>query len=264
MGDSTHQSKRFSRQIAFAAFGAAGQARLSEGRVLVVGGGGLGSWAAELLVRAGVGHLRLCDDDAVELSNLHRQSLYTEQDAAAKRLKAEAAAVRLRDINSECHIESFCERIDPLTIHRAAKAVDVIVDATDNFETRFLINDYAVKYGVPWVSAGVMEGEGQVITFLPGKTPCLRCIIPAIPSCCGGDVNACRQFGVLGPAVAVLSALQAVEAVKLLAGFAEKVNPCLTKLDVWNNSIQRIELSKLWPAQPCRCCGRKEFDYLEP
>jgi adenylyltransferase/sulfurtransferase len=264
MGDSTPQSKRFSRQIAFAGFGAAGQGKLSEGRVLVVGAGGLGSWASELLVRAGVGHLRICDDDAVELSNLHRQSLYSERDAAARRLKAEAAADRLHDINSDCHVEAFCERIDPLTIHRAAKAVDVIVDGTDNFQTRFLMNDYAVKYGLPWVSAGVMEGEGQVITFLPGKTPCLRCIIPTVPSCCGGDVNVCRQFGVLGPAVAAMASMQAAEAIKLLSGFADKVNPYLNKFDLWNNTFQRIPLSGLWPAQPCRCCGRKEFEYLEP
>ena len=260
-------SKRYARQIAFAAFGAGGQARLADSAVLVIGAGGLGSWAAELLVRAGVGRLRICDDDSVEVSNLHRQSLYSEQDAANRLPKAEAAAVRLAAINSQCRIEPFAERIDRLTIHRAAKHIDVIVDGTDNFPTRFLINDYAVKYGVPWVSAGVMEGQGQVITFIPGTTPCLRCILPSMPSCCGDqddDANVCCQFGVLGPVPATLGAMQATEAIKLLSGHSDKANPMMTKIDLWNNTVQRIALSKLWPSTPCRCCRQKEFDCLEP
>lgn len=257
-------SKRFSRQIAFAGFGADGQARLGKGRALVVGVGGLGSWVAELLVRAGVGMLRICDDDSVELSNLHRQALYVEADAAQWPLKAEAAAKRLSAINSDCQIEPFCERIDRLTIHRAAKETEVIIDATDNFETRFLINDYAVKYSVPWVSAGVMEGEGQVMTLMPGKTPCLRCILPWAPSCCAGDSNASCEFGVLGPVVAAMASMQAVEAVKLLADFADKASPYLTKFDMWNNTFQRIPLSTLGPVADCPCCGRKEFEYLKP
>ncbi|HDS84862.1 MAG TPA: HesA/MoeB/ThiF family protein [Phycisphaerales bacterium] len=260
-------SKRYARQIAFTAFGAEGQKRLAESSVLVVGAGGLGSWAAELLVRAGVGHLRLCDDDSVELSNLHRQSLYTEQDAAACPLKAEAAATRLRAINSECRIEPFAERIDHLTIHRAAKGVHMIVDGTDNFPTRFLLNDYAVKYGIPWVSAGVMEGQGQVLTLIPGTTPCLRCIIPSVPPCCGEDDqqgNACCQFGVLGPAVAAISAMQAAEAIKLLSGHIAQANPMMVKFDFWDNTIQRIALSKLRPSTPCPCCDQNEYEYLEP
>jgi adenylyltransferase/sulfurtransferase len=261
------RSKRYARQIAFTAFGAEGQARLAGSSVLVVGAGGLGSWASELLVRAGTGHLRLCDDDCVELSNLHRQSLYTEQDAAACRLKVEAAAAHLRAINSDCRIEPFAERIDRLTIYRAAKGVDVMIDCTDNFPTRFVLNDYAVKSGLPWVSAGVLGGEGQVLTFLPGQPPCLRCIMPSVPSCCGGDDldgNACGQFGVLGPVVAVISAMQAAEAVKLLCGHREKANPMMVKMDLWNNTIQRIALSKLRPGRPCPCCEQHNYEYLEP
>lgn len=257
-------SKRFSRQIAFSAFGAEGQARLAKSSALIIGVGGLGTWVAELLVRAGARQLRLCDDDSVELSNLHRQALYTEADAAQSLLKAQAAAARLKTVNSYCRIEPFCERIDRLTIHRAANAMKVIIDATDNFETRFLINDYAVKNGVPWVSAGVMQGEGQVMTLIPGKTPCLRCILPSAPSGGAGDSNACRQFGVLGPVVAAMASMQAVEALKLLSGLTDKANPSLTKFDLWNNTIQRIPLSGFWPNKPCPCCGRKEFEYLEP
>ena len=255
-------SNRYSRQIAFSAFGQDGQAKLGAASVLVVGAGGLGSWAAELLVRAGVGRVRICDDDSVEVSNLHRQSLYSEQDAAAHPLKVDAAAARLTAINSACRIEPFTERIDPLTIHRAAKDIDVIVDGTDNFPTRFLINDYAVKFAIPWVSAGVMEGQGQVMTLIAGTTPCLRCIFPSVPSC--GDENVCRRFGVLGSVVAAISAIQATEVIKLLSGHSEKANPMLTKIDLWNNTVQRIALSKLWPSTPCRCCRQKEFDCLEP
>lgn len=257
-------SQRFARQMIFAAFGQAGQEQLSQSSVLVVGAGGLGSWASELLVRAGVGRLVLCDDDSVELSNLHRQSLYTESDAGARPMKVFAAAERLKAIHSQCVVEPFAERIDRLTILRAARGIDVIVDGTDNFQSRYLINDYAVKYDIPWVSAGVMEAQGQVMTLIPGQTPCLRCIIPTPPSCCGDDVNACVQSGVLGPAVATLSAMQAMEAMKLLSGHREQASPFLTKIDLWNNTVQRIELSKLRPTSPCRCCGQKEFDYLEP
>lgn len=258
------KSRRYSRQIAFSAFGPTGQEQLARGRALVVGVGGLGSWAAEQLVRAGIGRIRLCDDDSVEFSNLHRQALYAETDAEQRTMKAEAAAVRLNAINSDCRIETFCERIDRLTIHRAANAMDVIVDATDNFETRYLINDYTAKYNLPWVSAGVMEGEGQVMTLIPGKTPCLRCILPSMPSCCAGDSNACCTFGVLGPVVAAMSSMQALEAIKLLSGYADRVSPYLTKFNLWNNTIQRIPLSKLGPNSACPCCGRKEFEYLEP
>ncbi len=257
-------TERYLRQINFSAFGTAGQQRLMQSRVLVIGAGGLGSWASELLVRAGVGQLTLCDDDSVELSNLHRQSLYDQTQAAAHPLKVIAAAERLKAINSDCRIIPFAERIDRLTIGRAAQGADAIVDGTDNFQSRYLINDYAVKHAIPWVSAGVMEAQGQVMTLIPGKTPCLRCILPTPPSCCGDDVNACSQAGVLGPAVATLSAMQAAEALKLLSGNADKANPYLTKIDLWNNTIQRIDLSKLYPAVPCRCCGQREFDYLEP
>lgn len=249
--------ERFKRHTGFAEFGSEGQSRLAKSCALVVGVGGLGSWTAELLVRAGVGQVRLCDHDRVELSNLHRTALYVEQDVAERRLKAEAAAARLRAIGGDCRIEPFAERIDFRTLPKAAEGADIILDGTDNFETRFLINDYAVKYNRPWVFAGVMEGQGQVAALIPGKTPCLRCILPSVPP--RGE-----PFGVLGPVVAFMSALQAAEAVKVLSGHAEKVNACLMKFDLWNNSIQKIPLSKLRPSEPCRCCGRGEFEFLEP
>ncbi len=161
MGDCNWKSKRFSRQIAFSAFGQAGQAQLARSRALVVGVGGLGSWAAELLVRAGVGAIRICDDDCVELSNLHRQALYAEVDAVQVSLKTQAAAARLRALNSDCQVEPFCERIDRLTIHRVAKGVDVIVDATDNFETRFLIMITRLNSGCPGYRRVLWKGKGK-------------------------------------------------------------------------------------------------------
>jgi molybdopterin-synthase adenylyltransferase len=255
--------KRFSRQTAFSEFGVEGQRRLSDGGALVVGVGGLGSWSAEFLVRTGIGRIRLSDADCVELSNIHRQALYTERDAAERRLKVEAAAGRLHAINSQCRIETFPERIDRLTIHRAADGMNIILDGTDNFETRFLINDFAVKNAVPWIFAGVIGAEGQVMSVLPGTTPCLRCVMPTAPAC-SGDQNDCRRFGVIGAAVPLISAMQAIEAIKILSGHSDKANPRLIKFDLWNNRCHMIDVSKNKTDSPCPCCGQRDFIYLEP
>jgi molybdopterin-synthase adenylyltransferase len=255
--------KRFSRQTAFSEFGVDGQIRLGDGSAMVVGVGGLGSWSAEFLVRTGIGRIRLSDADNVELSNLHRQGLYTEQDAAERKLKVDAAAKRLRAINSQCTIEVFPERIDRLTIHRAAEGMNIILDGTDNFETRFLINDFSVKYAVPWIFAGVIGAEGQVMSVLPGVTPCLRCVMPTAPAC-SGDQNDCRRFGVIGAAVPLISAMQAIEAIKILSGRSDKANPRLIKFDLWNNRHHMIDVAKNMTSPPCPCCGQRDFIYLEP
>jgi molybdopterin-synthase adenylyltransferase len=255
--------KRFSRQTVFSELGAEGQQRLGESSAVIVGMGGLGSWTAEYLARAGVGRIRICDADGVELSNLHRQALYTEQDAAGRRLKIEAASERLRTINSRCTLETFAERIDRLNLHRATEGMNIILDGTDNFETRFLLNDYAVKYALPWVFAGVIGAEGQVMSVVPGKTPCLRCVMHSPPAC-AGEQNDCRRAGVIGAVVPFISAMQAVEAIKILSGHAEKANPHLMKFDLWNNRHHTIDVSKARPGSACPCCGEREFIYLEP
>jgi adenylyltransferase/sulfurtransferase len=256
--------KRFSRQTAFADLGIQGQLKIAQSGALVVGMGGLGSWAAEFLVRSGIGRIRIADGDCVELSNLHRQAIYTEKDAADKKMKTDAAAERLREINSQCIIEPFPERINRITIYRAAQKVDIIIDGTDNFETRFLINDYSIKFSIPWVSAGIVGGWGQVISILPGKTPCLRCIVPTIPSCSEETADQCSRQGVLGAAVPFIAAMQAVEAIKILSGSYNSANPYLMIFDLWHNHFQTVKLSDIKFNKPCQCCDQKEFIYLEP
>lgn len=250
---------RFTRQVAFDGLGLAGQKALATGRALIVGVGGLGSWAAELLARAGVGFLRLVDGDRVDLTNIHRQALYDEADAAGGLPKVEAAAGHLRRINSQVVVEPVVARVDHRNIESLAADAHVLIDGTDNFAARFLLNDYAVKAGVPWVFAGCVRAEWQTMTIVPGRSACLRCVLEGPPPACT-DPN-CRQVGVLGPAVAAVAAFQAAEAVKVLIGRLDLVNPHLLKFDFWSNGLQRIQAQR---RPDCRCCGHHEFEFLEP
>ena len=250
---------RYHRQIVYAPFGVAGQQRLCAAKALVVGVGGLGSWVAELLARAGVGMLRLVDNDRVELVNVHRQTLYDESDAEAQRPKAQAAARRLRQINAAVEIQPVIERLTADTVARLAEGVDVILDGTDNFATRFIVNDFCVKNSLPWVFAGVVGAEGQVMSVIPGRTACLRCVYDSPAPPCVEPT--CRAAGVLGPAAAAIASMQAMEALKILAGSAGQVSPFLTKLDFWTNQLQRIDTSV--PAVNCPCCKQRLFEYLE-
>ena len=252
---------RYARQISFKPFGEEGQHRLANGSALIVGVGGLGSWVAELLVRAGVGRIRLVDDDCVDLTNIHRQALFTEKDANERILKITAAANHLREINSDCTIETVCARIDRLTAQRLTENVDVIIDGTDNFPARFILNDCAIKSSKPWVFAGVLGTEAQVMTIIPGKTPCLRCLLGSPPAC---DGQTCRQVGVLGAAVAIVAAFEASEAIKILSGNPDKAGQCLLILDVWNNVVKQIDIAKMAKNTDCPCCVHKNFEFLEP
>jgi molybdopterin-synthase adenylyltransferase len=252
---------RYARQAAFDGLGPAGQKAIASGRALIVGVGGLGSWAAELLARAGVGSLRLADPDKVDLSNIHRQALYSEADAAAGLLKVEAARRRLGEINSGVAVETAAERVDHRNIARLAAGAGVIVDGTDNFAARFLINDYAVKSGTPWVFAGCIRAEWQTMAVLPGRSPCLRCLMDAPPPPC--TEQTCRQAGVIGPAVAAVAAFQAAEAMKILAGRADLVSPYLLKADLWANALQRLAWAEFRNLD-CPCCAKGEMEYLEP
>jgi molybdopterin-synthase adenylyltransferase len=252
---------RYARQIIFKPFGEQGQRRLADSSALIAGVGGLGSWVAELLVRAGVGRLRLVDDDSVELTNIHRQSLFTEKDANERTLKVNAAANHLREINSDCEIETVVARIDRLTANRLTEGVDVIIDGTDNFPARFILNDCAIKKSTPWVFAGVLGAEAQVMAIIPGKTPCLRCMLDSPPAC---DGQTCRQTGVLGPLVAMTAALEASEAIKILSGNIDKAGQSLLVFDIWNNIVKQIDVSKLGKKSDCPCCVHKNFEFIEP
>jgi molybdopterin-synthase adenylyltransferase len=252
-------SDRYRRQIRFAPFGEEGQATLRDARVLIVGCGALGCVSADLLVRAGVGFVRVVDRDFVERDNLHRQVLFTEADAAAQLPKAVAGAERLSAVNSEVAIEPVVVDVNATNISRLAGDVQVIVDGTDNFETRYLINDFAVANNVPWIFAGCVGAEGQTMAIVPGETPCLGCFLPEPPP--ATSMPTCETAGVLAPIVSVVAAYQAMEALKILSGNSAAVNRQLTVFDLWNNQVRSINMRASRRAD-CSTCGQRRFPWL--
>ena len=253
-------SDRYHRQKLLPQIGAAGQERLAKGRVLIVGCGALGCAQADLLVRAGIGHMRLVDRDVVEPTNLQRQTLYAEADVGAS--KAHAAAARLAAINSGVNTEPHATDLTPDNAEALAKGCHAILDGTDNFETRFLLNDVSVKLGVPYVYGGVIASRGMAATFVPGQTPCLRCILPEPPP--AGSVPTCDTAGVLGPTVSIVAAQQAADAMKVLLGRFDLLGGTLLDFDLFNNTRRRLALEDLAADRAsCRCCGAHRFDFLE-
>jgi molybdopterin-synthase adenylyltransferase len=253
-------SKRYDRQVRFAPLGVEGQRKLAASRALVCGCGALGSVIAEMLVRAGVGFVRIVDRDFVELNNLQRQFLYDERDVENAIPKAAAAAEKLKQINSEVTVEGIVADVTHANIDSLAGDVDVIVDGTDNFATRFLVNDYAVKHGKPWVYGGVIGSEGQSMTILPGDTACLACLLPEPPP--PGSTPSCDTAGIIGPAVGIIGSFEASEALKILCGRAGLVSRSLTIVELWDNRLKQIDLSKLRETSDCRVCRHGEFAWL--
>lgn len=251
---------RYRRQIRYAPLGESGQRQLLEGRALVCGSGALGCVVADTLVRAGVGFVRLVDRDFVELDNLHRQLLFDERDAAAQLPKAVAAANRLRVVNSAVEVEPIVADLNTTNIRQLADDVHVIVDGTDNFETRYLLNDYAVANGKPWVFGGCVGAEGQTLAIVPGETPCLTCLMPEPPP--ATTQPTCETAGVLAPIVNVIASLQAMEVLKLLSGNPQHLNSAMTIVDLWNNQIRSIGIGASRSAD-CPTCGRREFEWLD-
>lgn len=248
---------RYSRQIRFREIGEEGQHLLSQSRVAIVGCGALGSAQAELLARAGVGFLRLIDRDYIEWSNLQRQTLYDEKDAEEALPKAAAAAQRLRAINSSIEVEAAVSDLTVASVDRLFENVDLIMDGTDNFVTRFLINDFALCHGVPWIYGAAVGSYGLKMSILPGKTCCLRCMVPESPT---DAQETCETAGVLGPITTTIAALQVADALLILTGHADKLPGKMTIVDVWNGDIVQLPQP---PANPeCPACGRKEFTYL--
>jgi len=259
--DSRSHPGRYDRQVAFEGLGRAGQRRLAGGRALIVGVGGLGCVLAQWLARAGVGLLRLVDDDVVSLENLHRQILFDEADAAARRPKVVAAARWLGRINSDVRVEPVAARFDASTASGLIDGIDVILDGTDNFAARFVINDVAVRERLPWVFAGVVAAEAQTMTVRAGGRPCLRCIFDEPPP---AAVNpTCQTAGVLGPAVGAIAAVEAMEAIKILAGRGDDTSRCLVKLDLWTNAVQRIDAVAACADVDCPCCVGRRFEFLD-
>jgi len=243
----------------FAPLGIEGQRRLLASRALVVGCGALGSVIANTLARAGVGHLRIVDRDFLELNNLQRQVLYDEDDVAAGLPKAIAAKNRLVRINSQIEIDAVVADVDPTNIERLLAGVDCLVDGTDNFETRFLLNDAAVKLGIPWIYGGCLGAEGQTLTVLPGETPCLRCLMPDPPP--PGSSPTCDSAGILATIIGVIASWEAGEAIKILSGHREAASRVWTVLDLWDNTARQIKLAGA-KAADCPCCAKREFPWL--
>ena len=241
--------------------GEEGQQQLSQSRALVCGCGALGSVLANTLARAGVGNLRLVDRDFLETNNLQRQVLYDEQDVASGIPKAIAAQTRLQAINSQINIEAVVTDVDHTNIGDLLDQVDVILDGTDNFETRFLLNDAALQFGIPWIYGGCIGAEGQTMTIVPGETPCLHCLMQGGPPP-PGTTPTCDSAGILGPIVNVIASYQAVEALKLLSGNRAAINRDLTVFEMWDNRIRQVKLDGLLAATDCPSCKQGERPWL--
>ncbi len=250
------QRDRYSRQLLFAPLGEAGQERLLSSRVAIVGCGALGSFQAASLARAGVGHLRLIDRDYVEASNLQRQWLYDEADAAEAMPKAAAAARAIARFNSTIEVEPVIADLTPANAEDLLADVDLILDGTDNFETRYLINDFALANQVPWIYGAAVGSYGLTMPILPGQTSCLQCVYPAPPS---GAQPTCETDGVLGAITSAIGALQSAMAIRLLSGSLPATK--LTTLDVWSGALRQIDQPP--PDPNCPACGRREFVYLD-
>ena len=252
--------ERYSRQTRFPPIGPEGQARLAAGRAAVVGCGALGSVVALALVRAGVGFLRLIDRDVPERSNLPRQVLFDEADVAEGLPKAVAAARHLRAINSEAEIEPMVADLTAANVAGLLAGCDIIVDGTDNFEARFLVNEWCCRHGVPWVHGGAIGAEGRVLTILPGRTACLRCLVPEPPA--PGSLPTCDAAGIIGPAALVVGAVEAAEAIKLLVDAHDKAASRMLVCDLWENVWRTIDLTAL-AATGCPTCRGHEYPWLE-
>lgn len=251
---------RYARQFRFAPLGEDGQRRLLSSTALVCGCGALGTVLANTLVRAGVGRLRIVDRDFVETTNLQRQVLFDEDDVAAQLPKAVAAAEKLRRVNSTVEVEPIVADVDSGNVEGFAAGADVILDGTDNFETRFLLNDVAVKHGIPWVYGGCLGAEGQSMTILPGETPCLRCLIPEPPP--PGATPTCDTAGIVAPIINVIASIEALEAMKILAGREDAISRSLQVFDLWENRCRQLDVGKLRGESDCPCCGQREFEWL--
>lgn len=244
----------------FAGIGKDGQQKLGDSRILLVGCGALGCVLADAMVRAGVGHVRIVDRDFVELSNLQRQTLFDEQDVADHLPKVIAAARRLRRVNSEVMIEPIVADVDYANIAELADGVSLILDGTDNFEIRYLINDLSLEKNIPWIFTGCTGAVGQVMPVFPHESACLRCLMPLPPP--PGATETCDTAGVLGPAVNVVASLQAAIALRILVGQSQQMDRKLHIVDVWNGSFRSVDVSKLHESQQCPACQNGERLWL--
>jgi len=249
--------ERYSRQVLFRPVGDSGQKKLAAARIAIVGCGATGSVLLSLLARAGVGYLRMIDRDYVEPSNLQRQMLFDEADAAESLPKAIAAAQKIRALNSEITCEPHADDLTPGNAQELLHGIDIVLDGTDNFETRYLINDFAISAEVPWVYAAAVGSYGVTMTVLPGETACLACVFPDSPK---GIVETCDTSGILNSAVNLIASIAATEAMKLAIGARDKLHRTLLSYDVWTN--EHAAIGAAHPRSDCRACRRRDFIHL--
>ena len=248
---------RYARQILFPGIGEEGQEKLLKAKAVVVGCGALGTVIANHLTRAGVGYLVIADRDFIELNNLQRQILFDEEDIARGLPKAVAAAEKLRRVNSSVRIEPLVTDVNFGNIETLIRGADVVLDGTDNFETRYLINDACLKNNIPWIYGGVIAGNGMTMTIRPGITACLRCLFTEMPP--PGTTATCDTAGVLGPIVGAIASIESSEAMKLITGRG-KLNEGLIALDLWENRFDTLAIPER--AADCPACGRGDYEFL--
>ena len=252
-------NERYSRQVLFSGIGSEGQRRLLQSKVLIVGCGALGTAHAESLARAGVGRLRIADRDFVEASNLQRQTMFTERDAAERIPKAIAAASHIGEINREIDVEPEIADVNHSNVERLVKDCDLVLDGTDNFATRYLINDACVKHKIDWIYGAAVGSYGVTMTIQPHQTPCLRCVFEEAPP--AASAPTCDTAGVIMPIISLVSAVQVAEALKLLTAQTQSLHRSLMQFDVWRNEWRKINPGP--PSPECLTCGLGKFATLE-
>ena len=264
---------RYQRQMQYEPIGPEGQRKLGQARVLLVGCGALGTVLAETLVRAGVGHLKIVDRDFIELNNLQRQVLFDEEDLQAALPKSVAAVRKLKRINSQVTVEAEVLDVNYTNIERLAGVnfgcegggsgrgrCDLLLDGTDNFEARYLLNDVAVKYGIPWIYGACVAAQGLALVIRPQMGPCLRCVFETMPP--AGSSPTCDTAGIIAPAVQIVASWQAAEALKLLTGHHAAVSPYMLSFDLWQNRFQQLNMSQARAAADCPVCRQGRYEFL--
>jgi adenylyltransferase/sulfurtransferase len=259
VGEKQVVSPRYSRQVLFNGIGEEGQTRIMQSRVVIVGCGALGAMQASFLTRAGVGTLRIIDRDFVDESNLHRQILFDEQDARNALAKASASEKKLLGVNSLVKLEGVVDEVNASTVDRLLGGFDLIMDASDNFEVRFLINEYAVKNNVPWIYGACVGSYGLTFPIIPGESACLRCVYESAPP--PGITPTCDTAGIIGPIVGAIASIQVAEAMKFLSGARDRVRRKITTIDMWENRHSAIDMPQ--PFADCACCGRNGRPYTD-
>ena len=253
-------SNRYARQILFYGIGETGQKTLREKSAAIVGCGALGCTSANLLVRSGLGYLKIIDRDFIEESNLQRQSLFDEEDISKNLPKAIAAQRKLEKINPHVRIKAFVTDLNPSNINNTLRDADVIIDGTDNFETRFLLNDFCVKNCIPWIYGACIGSIGMTMNIIPSKTPCLRCVLEDIPPF--GTSETCDTAGIIAPIASMIASIQVAEALKILTGNFDALSKGLLKIDLWRNEIKRMYLDDIKAKSDCITCKQQNYEFL--